>query len=193
MHHFVAVRDAEVEVGGREIGEPPRIRDIHAQDSRHFVRNSLDQLGQRLGGGDHARHKLADFVRIGRDLARGLGVHDGERLNLRDLVDDDAPQSLQRDLHGVARKVDPLVHSRGDADLPDEAVEIRLVVLIARGDHQRDDEPRVGVRAQHRQILRRPHLHGDRPQRIHDRRAQRHQRQAGWQLGCEDLVFAFQL
>src|SRR5512146_3008197 len=46
------------------------------------------------------------------------------------------------------------------------------------------------VRAQERQILRSAHLHGDRTQRINNRRPQRHERQARRQLRFEDFVLS---
>src|SRR6185503_11372446 len=46
------------------------------------------------------------------------------------------------------------------------------------------------VRAQQGKVLRGAHLDGDGAERIDDRRAQRHQRQGGRQLGLEDVVLA---
>jgi hypothetical protein len=48
----------------------------------------------------------------------GVGLH------LVDVLDGDAAQPLQRDLHRVAGQVDALVHARGHADLADEAARI---------------------------------------------------------------------
>ena len=48
---------------------------------------------------------------------------------------------------------------------------------------------RLLVGAEEREVLRRAHLHGDGAERVHDRRAQRHQRQRRRQVGLEDVVF----
>jgi hypothetical protein len=103
---------------------------------------------------------------------------------------DDSPAPLQRDLHRVARQVDALVHARRHAHAPDELAGLdRLVVVAVRHD-ERDDEARLLVGAQQRQVLRSAHLHGDGAQRVDDRRAQRHQRQRRRQFGLEDLFLA---
>ena len=52
LEDLVFVGDLEVEVGGSEVREAPGIGDIHLENRRHFVRNSFDQLGQRLGASD---------------------------------------------------------------------------------------------------------------------------------------------
>ena len=91
-------------------------------------------------------------------------------------VDDDPPQALQRDLHGVARQVDSLMHAGRDADPPDELLGVDRLIVIPTRDDERDDEARLLVGPQQREILRRPHLHGDGAQRIDDGRPQRHER-----------------
>ncbi len=109
---------------------------------------------------------------------------------LRDLVDDDAPQSLQRDLHRVAGQIDALVHARRDADASDEPLRVDRLVVIAARDDERDDQPGLLVRAEEREVFRRAHLHGDRAERVDDRGAERHQRKRRRQLRLEDLFLA---
>ena len=55
------------------------------------------------------------------------------------LVDDDAPQSLQRDLHRVARQIDALVHARRDADASEKSLRVDRLVVVAARDDERDD------------------------------------------------------
>ena len=42
LKNLVLVGDLEVQIGGGQIGEAPRIGDVHLEDCRHFVRNPLD-------------------------------------------------------------------------------------------------------------------------------------------------------
>ena len=65
LQHLVLVGDAEVHVRRREVGEPARIGDVHLQDRRHFVRNAIDQLGERFGRRHDARDEVVDLRRIG--------------------------------------------------------------------------------------------------------------------------------
>jgi hypothetical protein len=190
LQDLVLVRDPEVHVRRREVGEPPRIGDVHLEDRRHLVRDAIDQVGERLGRGDDARHEVVHLVLVGRRLARGLDLGDRVGAVLRRSLDRDAPQPLQRDLDGLAGEVDALVHARGDADAADELVRVDRLVVVARGDDEGDDEPRILVVAQEREVLRGPHLHRDRAERIHDRGAERHQRKLRRELGLEDLFLA---
>ena len=190
LNHLVLVGDAEVHVRGREIREASRIRHVHLQDRRHFIRNAIHQLRERLGGVHQPRHELFAVDRIERRLRRGLDARDRIRIALLDALDDDAPQPLQRDLDRVARKVDPLVHARRHADAADERAGIDRLVVIAAGDDQANDEAGFVVRTDDRQILRSAHLDGDRAERVDDRRPQRHERQGWRQLRLEDLFLA---
>ena len=70
LQHFVLVGDPEVHVRRREIGEPARIGDVHLEDRRHFVRNAIDELGERLRGRHDARHEVVDVAWVGGDFAR---------------------------------------------------------------------------------------------------------------------------
>ena len=142
-------------------------------------------------GGHDARDEIVDLRRIGGRLARrrASSRSDTDRAARCSSIDD-APQSLQRDLHRVAGQIDSLVHARRDADASEESLGVDRLVVIATRDDQRDDQSRLVVRAEQREILGRPHLHGDRTQRVDDRGAKRHQRQRRRQLGLEDVVFA---
>ena len=176
LDHLVLVGDAEVHVRGREIRETPRIRHVHLQDRRHFIRNAVHQLRERLGGVHQPRHELLAVDRIERRLRCGLDARDRIGLPLFDAVDDDASQPLQRDLDGVARKVDALVHPRCHPHAANEGAGVdRLVVITAR-DHEANDEAGFVVRADDRQIFRGAHLDRDRAERVDDRRPQRHER-----------------
>ncbi len=161
LENFVLVRNLEVEIRRGEIGEAARIRDIHLEDRRHFVRNAIDQLGQRLGAGHDPGDEIIDLVRIGRNLLGRLDSDDRERLGLRYAFDDDPPQSLKCDLNGLAGKIDALVHPRRDSNSPHESLGVEHVVVITSGDHEADDQPRLLVRFEERQVLGRAHLHGD--------------------------------
>ena len=136
LQDFVLVRDLEVQVGCREIGEPARIGDVHLENRRHLVRDALDQFRERLGAGDDAGNQVIDFVRIRRYLLRRLDTDDGERIGLHDAFDDDATQALKCDLNGVAREIDSFVHSGRDADTAHEALGIEHVIVVATGDDQ---------------------------------------------------------
>ncbi len=70
LQHLVLVGDAEVHVRRREVGEASRIGDVHLEDRRHFVRDAIDQLGERLRGRHDARHEIVDLARVGRRLPR---------------------------------------------------------------------------------------------------------------------------
>ena len=81
-------------------------------------------------------------------------AHDREGIGLRDSLDHDATQSLQRDLDRLAGKIDSLVHARGDADATYEPLGVEHVIMVSARDHQPDDEARLLVRLEQRQILR---------------------------------------
>ena len=130
---------------------------------------------------------------IGDRLLGRLDRGDDEGLGLADLLDDDAPQSLERDLDGVARQVDALVHAGGDADPADELLGVDRLVVVAAGDDEGDDETGLLVGAEQREVLRGAHLHGDGAERVDDRRPERHERQRRRQLRLEDVVFALWL
>jgi hypothetical protein len=123
-------------------------------------------------------------------LARRLDGGDRVGVDLLDGIDRDPPEPLEGDLDRVAGEVDPLVDAGGDADPADELVGLDRLVVVPRGDDEGDDHPGLLVGPQQREVLRRPHLHRDRPQRVHDRRAERHQRQGGGELRAEDVVLA---
>ena len=57
LQHLVLVGDAEVHVRRREVGEAARIGDVHLEDRRHFVRNAIHQLGERLRRRHDARRR----------------------------------------------------------------------------------------------------------------------------------------
>ena len=190
LQHLLLVGDAQIHIRGREIGEASGIGHIHFQDLRHFVGDTVHQFGQRFRGGHGARHELVELHGIGRRFFGALDLRDGERVHLIDRVDRDATQALERDLDRVARQVDALVDAGGHADTTDEIMGIDRVIPVAGGDDQGDDQAGLLVRAQQREVLRGAHLHRDRPQRIHDRGAQRHQGQRRGQLGAKNFFLA---
>ena len=190
LNHLVLVRYAEVHVGCREVGEPPRVRHVHLEDRRHLIRDAVHQLRQRLGRVHQARHQLLTVHRIERRLRGRANARDGVRLALLDALDDDPAQPLQRDLHGVAREIDPLVHSCGHADAAEEGRGIDCLIVIAAGDDQADDQPGFVVGTDDREIFRGAHLDRDGAERVDDRRPQRHEREGRRQLGLEDLFLA---
>ncbi|MCU0616664.1 MAG: hypothetical protein MUD17_06165 [Gemmatimonadaceae bacterium] len=188
LEDLVLVGDAEIEIGRGKIGEASRIGDVHLEDLRHFARDALDHAREGLGRGHRARDEFIEFRRIGRCLAGALHARDGVRLHLIDVLDGDAAQPLERDLDCVAGEVDALVHTRGDAHLAHEPVRIDRIFEIAAGDHQCHDQPRFLVLSEQGEVLRCAHLHGDGAEGKDDRRAERHERQRGRQLGTQDLV-----
>ena len=169
MEDFVLVGDAEVHVRRREVGEPARIGDVHLEDRRHLVWNAIHQLSERLGGRHDARHEVVELRGVGRYLAGGANRGDGIRVGLLHLVDDDAAQALQRDLHRVARQIDPLVHARRDADASQETLRVDRLVVIAIGDDEGHDQAWLLMRAQQRQVFGGAHLDRDRTQGVDDR------------------------
>ena len=187
LQHLLLVGDAQIHVGGREIREASGIGHIHLEDLGHFVRNAIHQLGQRFRRGNRACHELVQLHGIGRRFLGALDLRNGERVHLVDRVDRDASEPLQRDLDRIAGQVDPFVHPGGHAHASDEVVRIDRVVPVAGGDHQRHDQPGLLVRTEQREVLGGAHLHGDRPQRVHDRGAQRHQGQRRGQLGAKNF------
>ena len=189
LQDLVLVGDAEVHVGRRQVGKPARVGHVHLEDCRHLVRDAVDEVGQCLRRRGDASDELLDLFRVGDRLLGGLDCGDDEGLGLSDLLDHDATQSLQRDLDGVARQVDALVHAGRDADASNELLGVDGFVVVAAGDDERHDQARFLVGAEEREVLRRPHLHGDGAQRIDDRRPQRHEWQRGRQFGLEDLFF----
>ena len=190
LQNLVLVGDAEVHVRGGQIREAARIRDIHLQDGRHFVGNPVHELGECFRGGDDARDEVGKFCGVRGRLLRRPNGRDRIRLLLVDPLNHDAPQPLQRDLNGVARKVDPLVHARRNANAADEPLRVDRILMVTARHHERDHEARLVERPQQREILRGAHLHGDRSEWIDDGRAQCHERQGGRQLGFENLVSA---
>ena len=189
LQNLVLVRDLEVQVGCREIGEPARIGDVHLENRRHLVRDALDQLGEGFGTGDDARDQVIDFIRIGRYLLRWLDTDDGERIGLYDAFDDDATQALKCDLNGVAREIDSFVHSGRDADTAHEALGIEHVIVVAAGDDQPDDQAGMLIGLEQGKVLRRAHLNGDGAEWVDDGRSKRHQRQCRWYVSLQDVVF----
>ena len=87
LEHLVLVGDPEIHVRRREVGEPARIGDVHLEDRRHFVRNAIHELGQRLRGRDDARHEVVDVRWIGGRFARRANRGDRIGLRLLHLVD----------------------------------------------------------------------------------------------------------
>ena len=77
LKDLVLVRDLEVEICRGQVGESARIRDVHLQDGGHFVRNSVDQLGESLGAGNDAGDEVIDLVRVGWNLLGRLDADDG--------------------------------------------------------------------------------------------------------------------
>src|SRR5688500_14343842 len=120
-----------------------------------------------------------------RTLYRG----DRIRCALLDVVDDDPAKTLKRDLDGLARKIDALVHASGNSDAAYESVEIHWLIVVTSCDDERDDRTRTLVLLQQGKVLRRAHLHCNRAEGIDDRRSQRHQRQRRRNLRLEDLFF----
>ena len=189
LQHLVLVGDAEVHVRRREVGEAARIGDVHLEDLRHLVGNAVDEVGQLLGRRDGARDEVVEVVRVARRLARRRDADDRVGLRLLDPLDDDPPQPLEGDLDRVAGEVYALVHARRHADLAGEARRIGRVVVLPVGHHERHDQPRfLLVGPQQGEILGSSHLHGDRPQRVDDGRAECHEREARRELGSEDFV-----
>jgi len=145
-------------------------------------------MGQCLGAGHDPGDEIVDLVRIGRNLPGRLDSHDREGLGLRHTFDDDPPQSLERDLNRLPGKIDALVHTRGDSNPPHESLRVQHVVVIARRDYESDDQPRLLVGLEQREVLRRAHLHGDSAERVHDRGSKRHERQRRWNVGLKYVV-----
>ena len=169
LQHLVLVGDPEVHVRRREVGEPARIGDVHLEDRRNFVRNAIHELGQRLGGRDDARHEVVDVALVGRRFARRANRRDRVGFRLLHSVDHDAPQSLQRDLHRVARQIDPLVDACRDANASEESVRVDRLVVVAARDDEGHDQSGLFVRPEQREVFRCAHLHRDRSERINDR------------------------
>ena len=94
LKNLVLVGDLEIEIGGGEIGEPARIRDVHLQNRRHFIGDALDQLGKGFRAGDDARDEIIDLVRIGRNLFRRFDAYDREGIGLNHALDDQPAQAL---------------------------------------------------------------------------------------------------
>ena len=190
LEHLVLVADAEIHVGRGQVGEATRVRDIHLQDRRHFIRNPVHQLGQRLGRRDHARDEVIEIGGVGGRLPGRANGCDRVRFLPVDPLDHDPAQALERDLHRIAGQVDPLVHARRHADPADEPLGVDGVVMIPAGDHERHDEAGLVIGAEQREILRRAHLHGDGAERIHDSGSKRHERERRRELALENLVFS---
>jgi hypothetical protein len=190
LEYLVLVGDLEVHVRCREVGEPARVGHVHLENRRHFVRNAVHELGERFGGRHDARHEILDLRGVGGQLARRVDDGYRIRLDLRHLIDDDAPQPLQSDLYSVARQIDALVHAGGHAHASEKPVRVDRLVVVAARHHQRDNEAGLLVRPEQRQILRRAHLNRDGTQRVHDRGSQCHERQRRRELGLEDLFLA---
>src|SRR5258706_14483119 len=83
-------------------------------------------------------------------------------------------------LNRLAGKIDPLVYAGRDSHPPDESFGIENVVVVAGGYDESDDEARLLVRFEQREILGGAHLYGDGAQRVYDRRSKRHERQRRW-------------
>ena len=190
LQDLVFVGDLEVEVGRREIREPAWIRDVHLENRWHFVRNTLDQLGECFGASHDARDQIIHFIGIGRDLFRRLDAHNRKWIGLHHAFDDDATETLQSDLNSLAGKVDPLVNASRHADSADKTLRVEYIVMIATGDDQPNDESRLLVRLEQSQVLRRAHLYRDSSKRVNDCRSQRHQGQRCGYVGLQDVVFA---
>ena len=60
--------------------------------------------------------------------------------------------------------------------------------MIAGGDYETDNQPRLLVGLEEREVLRRAHLHGDGAERVHDRGSKRHERQRRWNFGLKYVV-----
>ena len=108
---------------------------------------------------------------------------------MHDVIDDNAPEPLQRNLYRIPREVDSFVNACCHTDAPDESMEIDVGVVIARGNNQGNDQPRFIVRMQQGQVLRCTHLYGDRTEWINDRRPQRHEWERRGEFRSEDLFF----
>ncbi len=190
LQHLLLVGDAQIHIRGGEIRETSRVGDVHLEDLRHLVGNAVHQFGERLRGRDGARHQLIELRGVRGRFLRALHLRDGVRFQLVDRIDGDAAQPLQRDLHRFAGQIDALVHAGGHTDPADEPGRVYGVVAVTVGDDEGYDQPGFLMGPQQGQVLRGPHLHGDRPQRVDDRRAQRHERQRGGQLRAEDLFLS---
>ncbi len=55
LQHLVLVGDAEVHVGRRQIGESARVGHVHLEDRRDLIRDTIDEVCQRLRGGGDAQ------------------------------------------------------------------------------------------------------------------------------------------
>lgn len=190
LEHFVLVGDAEIHVRRRQVGEPARIRDVHLEDRGHFVGNALAVFREGLRRPDDAGDEVVHLGRIGGALLGRPNAGDRVGVQALDVVDHDAPKPLERDLHGLAREIDSLMHSRSHAHTSDEFPVLDGLVVIAMGDYEGDNEPGLVVRAQQGQIFGRAHLHGDGAERVDNGRAERHERQRRRQLRAEDFFFA---
>ena len=194
LQHLVLVGDAEVHVRRRQVGEPTRIGDVHLEDRRHFVRNAVDQFGERLRRRHDARDEIVES-RSGRPafLARRGSPRSDRARSARCLR-----STMRRSPCSVICTVSPgrLMRSCTRAATPTrprKRVCVDRLVVVAARDDQRDDQSGLFVRAEQRQVFRRAHLHRDRSERVDDRRAQRHQRQRWRQLRLEDFVLALGL
>jgi hypothetical protein len=156
LQHLVLVGDAEVHVRRGQVGEAPRVRDVHLEDRRHLVGDAVDERRQRLGRAHDARDERVDGLGVAELVARRRDLGHGERLLLLDGVDGDAAQPLEGDLHRVAGEVDALVHARRDAHAADELDVVHRLVVVAVGDDERDDHARLVVGAQQGEVLRAP-------------------------------------
>ena len=176
LQDFVLVGNPEVHVGSRQVGKAAGVRHVHLEDLRHFIRNAIHQIGERLGRAHDARHQIVEVMGIGRELLGRPHAGNHEGLVLLDRLDRYAAQPLQGDLDRVTGKVDSLMDPSGHANPSDKLAIVNRIIDVTRCDHEGDDQSGIFVRAQQREILRGAHLYGDRAERIDDGRAQRHER-----------------
>ena len=189
LQDLVLVGYLEIEVRRGEVGESAGIGDVHLEDRRNFVGNALDQLGQCLRTGHDAGDQVVHFVRIGRNLLRRFDSNDREGIGLHDTFDDESPQALQSDLHCIARQIDSLVYPGRHANPSYKTLGIENIVVIAARHYQPNDQSRLLVGFEQRQVFGSAHLHGNRAKRINNGRSKRHQRQRRWYVSLQDVVF----
>jgi hypothetical protein len=119
-----------------------------------------------------------------------LDPRDRERFQPLDFVDDDATQALECDLNRFPWEIDALVDTRRDTDPPGELARLDGLVMVSTGDNERDDQAGFVMGAKQREVFWGAHLDGDCPERIDDRRPQRHQWQRRWQFRAKEIVLS---